>query len=766
MTVNQLPSVTATQSQTVCAGTKVTFSGSGASTYAWDNGITDGVEFTATETKTYTVTGTAANGCTSTATTTVTVNQLPSVTATQSQTVCAGTKVTLSGSGASTYAWDNGITDGVEFTATETKTYTVTGTAANGCTSTATTTVTVNQLPSVTATQSQTVCAGTKVTLSGSGASTYAWDNGITDGVEFTATETKTYTVTGTAANGCTSTATTIVTVNQLPSVTATQSQTVCAGTKVTLSGSGAATYAWDNGITNGTEFTATETKTYTVTGTAANGCTSTATTTVSVNNPPTVSVNSTTICAGGSTTLTASGATTYSWSNSSTGSSITVSPGSTTTYTVTGTSNGCTGTAVATVTVNPVPSVSVSRSSFTVCTNNSISLSLAGASPANGTWSVISGGGSINGGNYIAGGSSENVTLRYEYSNGSCSNSTTITINVSNCQVLCTYTQGYYGNTGGMSCNGIDPETGNSLGQSTTLERLKSAFNNAGVSDVTFGDRSKGKFFVFRASDVASTSSNIFKMLPGGGTPTSLNTNANGWTSTASSDSKSPVNNKGKIVNNLLSQTITLWLNIQTSSRLGSWTLPKSFKTVKPDCGTTKIDGLSASTTTVTPSLVGYSVNDLLKLANRALGGSLGGSDPSLSDIFNTVDQINNAFDQCRYLVSQEAPSTYKTASTSDETMFRTETENKDVISTVVAYPNPFVNKVSFLIKAKLNGRATLGLYNLSGLKVADLFDGEMSENQEQQVEYTVPSGSGLQTYIYLFQQSGQIIRGKVVGE
>ncbi|WP_164969679.1 hypothetical protein, partial [Aquirufa rosea] len=84
-----------------CAGAKVTLSGSGASSYAWNNGITNGTEFTATETKTYTVTGTDANGCTNTATSIVTVNTLPTVTATQNQTVCAGAKVTLSGSGAS-----------------------------------------------------------------------------------------------------------------------------------------------------------------------------------------------------------------------------------------------------------------------------------------------------------------------------------------------------------------------------------------------------------------------------------------------------------------------------------------------------------------------------------------------------------------------------------------------------------------------------------------------------------------------------------------
>ncbi|RXK48300.1 hypothetical protein ESB04_09680, partial [Aquirufa rosea] len=47
VTVHLLPTVTATQNQTVCAGAKVTLSGSGASSYAWNNGITNGTEFTA-----------------------------------------------------------------------------------------------------------------------------------------------------------------------------------------------------------------------------------------------------------------------------------------------------------------------------------------------------------------------------------------------------------------------------------------------------------------------------------------------------------------------------------------------------------------------------------------------------------------------------------------------------------------------------------------------------------------------------------------------
>jgi gliding motility-associated-like protein len=66
ITVNAAPNVAATASPdaTICAGDQLTLSGSGAATYAWDNGVTDGVAFTPTVSTTYTVTGTDANMCT------------------------------------------------------------------------------------------------------------------------------------------------------------------------------------------------------------------------------------------------------------------------------------------------------------------------------------------------------------------------------------------------------------------------------------------------------------------------------------------------------------------------------------------------------------------------------------------------------------------------------------------------------------------------------------------------------------------------------
>jgi gliding motility-associated-like protein len=103
----------------------------------------------------------------------------------------------------------------------------------------------------------------------------------------------------------------------------------------------------------------------------------------VTVNPNPTVSVSPSapSICAGGSATITASGAGSYSWSHSL-GLSATqnVSPGSTTTYTVTGSSLGCTGTASVTVTVLGSPTVIISPSSSTVCSGQQVTLGASGA--------------------------------------------------------------------------------------------------------------------------------------------------------------------------------------------------------------------------------------------------------------------------------------------------------------------------------------------------------------------------------------------------
>lgn len=435
VTVNPLPTVSSSvsPSSTVCAGTMVTLTGSGASSYVWTGGVSDGVPFAASATTTYTVTGTDVNGCTGTATRTITVNPAPVVTATASPSasVCAGSSVTLTGSGATVYTWTGGVTDGVAFTPVATQTYTVTGTDAIGCSGTTTITVTVNPLPSVgsTASPSTTVCSGTMVTLNGTGAATYAWSGGVTDGVPFSATSTATYTVTGTSAAGCTNTSTTTITVNPAPSVTAaaSPSSTVCQGTMVTLNGFGASSYAWSGGVTDGVPFAASATTTYTVTGTAASGCTDTASITVNVNPSPNVNAVQSpagAICAGSSVTLNGTGAISYTWSSGVT-NGVAFAPASTATYTVTGTaSSGCTNTATITVTVNPLPVVSSTASpGTTVCSGTAVTLNGTGASTY--TWT-----GGVSNGVPFTPSATNTYTVTGTASTG-CTNTATTTITV-----------------------------------------------------------------------------------------------------------------------------------------------------------------------------------------------------------------------------------------------------------------------------------------------------------------------------------------------
>ena len=220
--VNSLPAVGANVTDNdICIGSSVTFNGSNAVTYTWNNGVTNNVSFTPASSNTYTVTGTDANLCSNTATVTVTVNTLPAVGATVTDNnICDGDTVTFNGTNAVTYLWNNGVVNGSDFIPTATNTYTVTGTDANLCSNTATITVTVNPLPSVGATVTDNdICAGASVTFNGTNATTYTWDNGVTNNVSFTPTSTDTYTVTGTDANLCSNTETITVTVNPLPTV-------------------------------------------------------------------------------------------------------------------------------------------------------------------------------------------------------------------------------------------------------------------------------------------------------------------------------------------------------------------------------------------------------------------------------------------------------------------------------------------------------------------------------------------------------------------
>jgi len=255
--------------------------------------------------------------------------------------------------------------------------------------------------PALTATPNTMVCNGGSAALVVSGASTYTWSpasglNATTgSSVSASPTVTTTYTVTG-AQSGCSNTQTVVVSVTGGPTLTGSTDQAICSNASAALAVSGANTYSWSpsTGLnaTSGNNVIATppSTTTYTVTG-FVSGCTAIKNIVVSVNQAPVVTVpTNTNVCEGFMTNLTAGGASAFNWSpsaglNTTVGSSVNANPITTTTYTVTGTQNGCTATATAVVTVNPLPQLS-SVANAVACEGGSVNLSVVGADAY--TWS------------------------------------------------------------------------------------------------------------------------------------------------------------------------------------------------------------------------------------------------------------------------------------------------------------------------------------------------------------------------------------------
>jgi gliding motility-associated-like protein len=369
----------------ICAGQSTTLSASGASSYTWSTGAnTPSITISPTVNTTYTVTG--ANGvCTTTSTANITINTSGTISITTPSAICNGQAAILSGGTANSYTWNTGATtQNISVTPTTTTTYTLNATLAGGCAVTNTVTLIVNPNPTVTATAGGSVCLGSSATLTAIGATTYLWSNGTTSSINIlTPTVTTVYTVTGTTGN-CSSTATTSVFVTPQPTLSA-FSVTVCAGQSATLTANGATSYTWDPfpglNVVNAS-FTASPVATtiYTVIG-SVNNCTAftTASIVIGANLSITINASPATICSGQTTTLSAiSTATGYAWSNGATTSSILVSPLTNTTYIVTGTKGACTGTAIASVIVNSLPSLTVNANP--ICAGGTATLTASGA--------------------------------------------------------------------------------------------------------------------------------------------------------------------------------------------------------------------------------------------------------------------------------------------------------------------------------------------------------------------------------------------------
>lgn len=144
VTVNPIPTVSAGVNDTVCEGDSKTLAGTGnATSYNWDNGVTNAIAFYPAATATYVVTG-ILNGCSLNDTVEVTVNPAPVANIATGTPICHGDTATLTGTGGISFSWSNGVTGSTITVNPDTSTsYILTVTNNSGCTASDTAIVSV-----------------------------------------------------------------------------------------------------------------------------------------------------------------------------------------------------------------------------------------------------------------------------------------------------------------------------------------------------------------------------------------------------------------------------------------------------------------------------------------------------------------------------------------------------------------------------------------------------------------------------------------------
>jgi len=428
ITVNETPSVVASEDVSICFDEEVILTATGEGNFEWSTGET-GPSITVSPTKTTTYSVTASNSCATDATDTVTVEVSEQIVLEVSEdiSICSGQSVALTAMSNSPLVWSTGETDSnITVSPTSTTSYTVS--SSNGdCSEEKVITVTVSNLPSVIASEDVSICSGEEVELTASGEGDFLWSNGeVGSTITVSPLETTIYTVTATTLCSTEATDTVTVEVSEQANLQLSDSDiTICSGEEITITATSNAPVVWSNGSTDSSiTISPTSTTTYTVTS-GNDNCSEEQTVIVNVNDlSSAVASDDVSICYGEEVILTVEGIGAFTWSTGETESSITVSPTETTTYTVTSTTN-CSVDASDTVTVEVFPPINLEISeNVSICSGESITLNATSNLP------VLWGDGSTDNSITV----SPTITTTYTVSSGDgdCVDEKAVTVTVS----------------------------------------------------------------------------------------------------------------------------------------------------------------------------------------------------------------------------------------------------------------------------------------------------------------------------------------------
>uniref|UniRef100_UPI000558FCDF hypothetical protein n=1 Tax=Flavobacterium daejeonense TaxID=350893 RepID=UPI000558FCDF len=389
---------------------------------------------------------------------------------------------------------------------------------------------------------------------------------------------------------------------------------------------------------------------------------------------------------------------------------------------------NGCTATDVALVTLNNTPpNANAGADAQILCGAGAVVLN-GSSSTAGATFAWVA----SNGGHIVSGANTATptvdtagtYTLTVTNPVNGCTNTDIAEVTVQICSAaLCSYTQGYYGNEGGMSCA---PDGQGGFASYTTAELIAKALASYGGT-MTIGLPGHS-VWMMSPDDI----DDIIRVLPGGGMSKVL----------APFDyqiSNLPPNylKNGVINNTLLAQTITLGLNLGVNGQLGNFELQAgtlATATSEGGCGSdvAKVRSCNPDGTvnneyeyyTIPSGVVNAlggnpTVQGLFALANQALGGG-DTYGLSLSAIADVVDKINNAFDGCRIPVGYGISplvcpvietTTFSAMMTSDAASFD-------------AYPVPFKDQLTIKYNFDYISDVKIEVFDSKGVLVYSMID------------------------------------------
>jgi hypothetical protein len=387
---------------------------------------------------------------------------------------------------------------------------------------------------------------------------------------------------------------------------------------------------------------------------------------------------------------------------------------------------------------------------------------------PAGGSWS----GNGVTGSLFSPASAGVGVhTLVYSYTDANgCFNSDNVLIQVNSCVTVnaCTYTQGYYGSKNGNSCD-EDSLYNNAI---SLIKRLLSAgpiVIGSGNSTITI---------------LPTDSARVNAIMPGGGSPKSFSHVGN--ILLTNSQMSLYKGSGGRLNNNLLSQTIALALNLRIKEDLAGLVLETGYihtqklltcnegsgpVTCQQDSNAIKAWLMNSNVVNYLVENGGATVVKLLDLANAVLGktkqpgqeGNNGTYVPSLGDITNQIDVINNAFDKCRLFIDY-FPSpvlcnsgNYRISEQAIEKLANTLTNFR-----VLAYPNPFQGVVNFSLESPEVSSVKIDLIDINGKMLGTFFEGTLQAGDRKLIQVLPPKTTS--PIIYRIITSTAVYTGKLI--